>query len=91
MKQVNRDVVQFEEHAFRLGVDLLAGGSNVESLRHWGAVVRRHQGGQQSTNEQSRYLIDRLLMSAGLRLIDCLKIEEIDRLDRSIIPRRGCS
>jgi hypothetical protein len=49
------------------------------------------QGGQQSTNEQSGHLIDRLLMSAGLRLIDWAKIGKIDRLDWSVVPRRGGS
>jgi hypothetical protein len=38
------------------------------------------QGGQQSTNEQSGRPIGRLLMSAGLRLIDCSQIGKIDRL-----------
>jgi hypothetical protein len=47
------------------------------------------QGGQQSTNEQFGYLIDRLLMSAGPRLVDCPKMGEIDRLDCSVVPRRG--
>jgi hypothetical protein len=47
------------------------------------------QGGQQSTNEQFGYLIDRLLMSARPRLVSCPRIGEIDRLDCSVVPRRG--